>query len=224
MPLWSDTDGIADVHACAPVSVPPRCSWPPAPFSCPNHRLQEMILDTCIELIGGLVHLHDRNIIHGDLVRGRMVDGAMPLGASSLATACPIETQYITSRAVSRHDLQYLKEPCCSDTAAASRWRSLAPSLGLLSDASVRCPCSRQSLIVFSRLCAAPCHPLRDLQNPNNVLLKRDMNKKYGATCKIADFGLSIKMSADQSHISNMRRGTVRAREGRMGGVTCCSA
>ncbi len=43
-------------------------------------RLQEMILDTCIELIGGLVHLHDRNIIHGDLVRSHLVGGAMPLG------------------------------------------------------------------------------------------------------------------------------------------------
>ncbi|EFJ48733.1 hypothetical protein VOLCADRAFT_90528 [Volvox carteri f. nagariensis] len=71
----------------------------------------EMILDTCLELTGGLVHLHERNIIHGDL-------------------------------------------------------------------------------------------------NPNNVLLKRDTGKKYGAICKIADFGLSIKMNADQSHISNMRRGT----------------
>ncbi|GIL77290.1 hypothetical protein Vretimale_3044 [Volvox reticuliferus] len=71
----------------------------------------EMILDTSLELTGGLVHLHERNIIHGDL-------------------------------------------------------------------------------------------------NPNNVLLKRDSSKKYGAVCKIADFGLSIKMSADQSHISNMRRGT----------------
>ncbi|GIL63599.1 hypothetical protein Vafri_17636 [Volvox africanus] len=71
----------------------------------------EMILDTCMELTGGLMHLHERNIIHGDL-------------------------------------------------------------------------------------------------NPNNVLLKRDSSKKYGAICKIADFGLSIKMSADQSHISNMRRGT----------------
>ncbi|GFR41905.1 hypothetical protein Agub_g2695 [Astrephomene gubernaculifera] len=71
----------------------------------------EMILDTALELTGGLVHLHERNIIHGDL-------------------------------------------------------------------------------------------------NPNNVLLKRDPTKKYGATCKLADFGLSIKMAADQSHISNMRRGT----------------
>ncbi|KAG2454955.1 hypothetical protein HYH02_000782 [Chlamydomonas schloesseri] len=71
----------------------------------------EMILDTSIELCGGLVHLHERNIVHGDL-------------------------------------------------------------------------------------------------NPNNVLLKRDATKKYGAVCKIADFGLSIKMNADQSHISNMRRGT----------------
>ncbi|KAG2498355.1 hypothetical protein HYH03_003614 [Edaphochlamys debaryana] len=71
----------------------------------------EMILDTCAELTGGLVHLHERNIVHGDL-------------------------------------------------------------------------------------------------NPNNVLLKRDPSKKYGAICKIADFGLSIRMNADQSHISNMRRGT----------------
>ncbi|KXZ48633.1 hypothetical protein GPECTOR_26g536 [Gonium pectorale] len=71
----------------------------------------EMLLDTALELAGGLVHLHERNIIHGDL-------------------------------------------------------------------------------------------------NPNNVLLKRDPSRKYGAICKIADFGLSIRMNADQSHISNMRRGT----------------
>lgn len=44
--------------------------------------------------------------------------------------------------------------------------------------------------------------------NPNNVLLKRDGSAKRGWVCKICDFGLSIKMAADQSHISNMRRGT----------------
>mmetsp|Transcript_25649 Transcript_25649/g.55849 ORF Transcript_25649/g.55849 Transcript_25649/m.55849 type:complete len:1132 (+) Transcript_25649:194-3589(+) len=43
--------------------------------------------------------------------------------------------------------------------------------------------------------------------NPNNVLLKKDPCPK-GYVCKLADFGLSMKMSAGQSHISNMRRGT----------------
>lgn len=44
--------------------------------------------------------------------------------------------------------------------------------------------------------------------NPNNVLLKRDASTRRGVVCKLCDFGLSIKMSAEQSHISNMRRGT----------------
>ncbi|GAX82044.1 hypothetical protein CEUSTIGMA_g9472.t1 [Chlamydomonas eustigma] len=44
--------------------------------------------------------------------------------------------------------------------------------------------------------------------NPNNVLLKSDRNSNRGFVCKLADFGLSVKMQAGQSHISNMRRGT----------------
>ncbi|KAG2491887.1 hypothetical protein HYH03_009839 [Edaphochlamys debaryana] len=44
--------------------------------------------------------------------------------------------------------------------------------------------------------------------NPANVLLKKDDTSVLGYTAKIADFGLSVHMQAEQSHVSNTKRGT----------------
>ncbi|GFR48796.1 hypothetical protein Agub_g10746, partial [Astrephomene gubernaculifera] len=44
--------------------------------------------------------------------------------------------------------------------------------------------------------------------NPANVLLKHDDGSVLGYTAKIADFGLSVHMQAEQSHVSNTKRGT----------------
>ncbi|GIL86275.1 hypothetical protein Vretifemale_14681, partial [Volvox reticuliferus] len=44
--------------------------------------------------------------------------------------------------------------------------------------------------------------------NPANVLLRRDDSSVLGYTAKIADFGLSVHMQAEQSHVSNTKRGT----------------
>lgn len=48
-----------------------------------------MILDTALELAGGLLHLHEKNIIHGDLVRARGRAGSRSffLGGGEVAGA-----------------------------------------------------------------------------------------------------------------------------------------
>ena len=40
------------------------------------------------------------------------------------------------------------------------------------------------------------------------MLLKREDASVLGYTAKIADFGLSVHMHAEQSHVSNTKRGT----------------
>ncbi|GLI68318.1 hypothetical protein VaNZ11_012681, partial [Volvox africanus] len=44
--------------------------------------------------------------------------------------------------------------------------------------------------------------------NPANVLLRRDDSSVLGYAAKIADFGLSVHMQGEQSHVSNTKRGT----------------
>ena len=44
--------------------------------------------------------------------------------------------------------------------------------------------------------------------NPNNVLLKSDPSAHGGYTPKVADFGLSVLVPDNQTHVSNLRQGT----------------
>lgn len=53
---------------------------------------------------------------------------------------------------------------------------------------------------------SSPCYP-GDL-NPNNILLKCDPGRPMAFTTKLADFGLSVRMRAGQSHVSNLAHGT----------------
>lgn len=45
--------------------------------------------------------------------------------------------------------------------------------------------------------------------NPNNVLLQINNKSCYGHVSKVADFGLSVTMDANQTHVSNLHRGTM---------------
>ncbi|GIM05613.1 hypothetical protein Vretimale_10074, partial [Volvox reticuliferus] len=45
--------------------------------------------------------------------------------------------------------------------------------------------------------------------NPNNVLLKRDSREPSGLVVKVADFGLSVMLPKNRSHLSNLRVGTM---------------
>ncbi|GLI62459.1 hypothetical protein VaNZ11_005090, partial [Volvox africanus] len=45
--------------------------------------------------------------------------------------------------------------------------------------------------------------------NPNNVLLKRDSREPSGLVVKVADFGLSVMLPKNRSHLSNLRMGTM---------------
>ncbi|KAG2435189.1 hypothetical protein HXX76_007272 [Chlamydomonas incerta] len=45
--------------------------------------------------------------------------------------------------------------------------------------------------------------------NPNNVLLKKDVNEPSGYASKVGDFGLSVMLPQHQSHLSNIRMGTM---------------
>ncbi|PNW86471.1 hypothetical protein CHLRE_02g087750v5 [Chlamydomonas reinhardtii] len=45
--------------------------------------------------------------------------------------------------------------------------------------------------------------------NPNNVLLKKDVNEPSGYAAKVGDFGLSVMLPQHQSHLSNIRMGTM---------------
>ncbi|GLI62421.1 hypothetical protein VaNZ11_005043, partial [Volvox africanus] len=45
--------------------------------------------------------------------------------------------------------------------------------------------------------------------NPNNVLLKRDMSSPIGFRVKMADFGLSVMVPLQKTHMSNLRLGTL---------------
>jgi serine/threonine protein kinase len=49
----------------------------------------------------------------------------------------------------------------------------------------------------------------RDLK-PENVLLRRVRGTSLGAVAKLADFGLSVRMAAHQSHISGYYKGAER--------------
>ena len=44
--------------------------------------------------------------------------------------------------------------------------------------------------------------------NSNNVLLKSDPAAHGGFTPKVADFGLSVLLPENQTHVSNLRQGT----------------
>ncbi|KAG2442225.1 hypothetical protein HYH02_009709 [Chlamydomonas schloesseri] len=45
--------------------------------------------------------------------------------------------------------------------------------------------------------------------NPNNVLLKRDAAEPSGYAVKVGDFGLSLMLPSDRTHLSNIRMGTM---------------
>ncbi|GLI62433.1 hypothetical protein VaNZ11_005052, partial [Volvox africanus] len=45
--------------------------------------------------------------------------------------------------------------------------------------------------------------------NPNNVLLKRDDTEPSGYVVKVGDFGLSVMLPQNRSHLSNLRMGTM---------------
>ncbi|KAG2427520.1 hypothetical protein HYH02_014566 [Chlamydomonas schloesseri] len=45
--------------------------------------------------------------------------------------------------------------------------------------------------------------------NPNNVLLKRDPAEPSGYAVKVGDFGLSVMLPLNRTHLSNMRMGTM---------------
>ncbi|KAG2434722.1 hypothetical protein HXX76_007612 [Chlamydomonas incerta] len=45
--------------------------------------------------------------------------------------------------------------------------------------------------------------------NPNNVLLKRDPAEPSGYAVKVGDFGLSVMLPTDRTHLSNIRMGTM---------------
>ncbi|KAG2434732.1 hypothetical protein HXX76_007622 [Chlamydomonas incerta] len=45
--------------------------------------------------------------------------------------------------------------------------------------------------------------------NPNNVLLKRDPAEPSGYAVKVGDFGLSVLLPTDRTHLSNIRMGTM---------------
>ncbi|KAG2495975.1 hypothetical protein HYH03_005904 [Edaphochlamys debaryana] len=45
--------------------------------------------------------------------------------------------------------------------------------------------------------------------NPNNVLLKQNPEEPSGFTVKVADFGLSLMLPEHQTHMSNLRMGTM---------------
>ncbi|KAG2434728.1 hypothetical protein HXX76_007618 [Chlamydomonas incerta] len=45
--------------------------------------------------------------------------------------------------------------------------------------------------------------------NPNNVLLKRDPGEPSGYAVKVGDFGLSVMLPTDRTHLSNIRMGTM---------------
>ncbi|EFJ42601.1 hypothetical protein VOLCADRAFT_97235 [Volvox carteri f. nagariensis] len=45
--------------------------------------------------------------------------------------------------------------------------------------------------------------------NPNNVLLKRDVNEPSGYIVKVGDFGLSVMLPQNRTHLSNLRMGTM---------------
>ncbi|KAG2495964.1 hypothetical protein HYH03_005894 [Edaphochlamys debaryana] len=45
--------------------------------------------------------------------------------------------------------------------------------------------------------------------NPNNVLLRRDPAEPSGFTVKVADFGLSLMLPDNRTHMSNLRMGTM---------------
>ncbi|KAG2442237.1 hypothetical protein HYH02_009721 [Chlamydomonas schloesseri] len=45
--------------------------------------------------------------------------------------------------------------------------------------------------------------------NPNNVLLKRDPAEPSGYAVKVGDFGLSVMLPSDRTHLSNIRMGTM---------------
>ncbi|PNW86473.1 hypothetical protein CHLRE_02g087850v5 [Chlamydomonas reinhardtii] len=44
---------------------------------------------------------------------------------------------------------------------------------------------------------------------PNNVMLKQDSSEPSGYTIKVGDFGLSVMLPHNQSHLSNLRMGTM---------------
>jgi hypothetical protein len=73
----------------------------------------------------------------------------------------------------------------------------------------------RSGLVPPLTLC---CHMYRGVcvdLNPNNVLLKKDANEPSGFAAKVGDFGLSVMLPQHQSHLSNIRMGTmVRASAG----------
>ncbi len=48
---------------------------------------------------------------------------------------------------------------------------------------------------------------LADL-NPSNVLLRKDISSVAGYRVKVADFGLSVLLPTQKSHMSNLRLGT----------------
>eukprot|EP00198_Chlamydomonas_reinhardtii_P012612 XP_001701949.1 predicted protein [Chlamydomonas reinhardtii] len=45
--------------------------------------------------------------------------------------------------------------------------------------------------------------------SPNNVMLKHDSSEPSGYTIKVGDFGLSVMLPHNQSHLSNLRMGTM---------------
>ena len=61
---------------------------------------------------------------------------------------------------------------------------------------AARCRSRRRSRITIADL------------NPNNVLLKQDMSAAAGVIPKVADFGLSVLMPKEASHVSNLCQGT----------------
>ncbi|EFJ39795.1 hypothetical protein VOLCADRAFT_100547 [Volvox carteri f. nagariensis] len=56
-----------------------------------------------------------------------------------------------------------------------------------------------------------PCSktPICPDLNPNNVLLKRDVNEPSGYIVKVGDFGLSVMLPQNRTHLSNLRMGTM---------------
>ena len=58
-----------------------------------------------------------------------------------------------------------------------------------------------------ARACVRAFMPPADL-NPSNVLLRKDVSSVAGYRVKVADFGLSVLLPTQKTHMSNLRLGT----------------